>query len=302
MSKKKLTKEEALELVASIVDNEVDEEIRSAFFRYIDTDDDVRKEFESIKRIKTLISTRCPSYKAPQTLKLRIQEFLVGKKKPPKQSGKKTDVDRPSQISSSNSDRSHQTSATSLGLYKKWLYAAAATFLIITASWGLIYNNENLVDTYSMEEYVYKHFENHNGELVPTTISTANLADAEIQLSSNFNFTLTVPPLKNAEFKGVAYNEFVPNFEAPLLEYYLPMEDQYIYIFAFNLNKLDEFGKIARDDEAIKKCTQPQDFHIENVNGKHVVSWRWNDIWYAAISNHDGNTLASLVKPLKHTP
>lgn len=308
MSKERLTKDEAIRLITSVVDDEVNAETRSSFLEYIRQDDEVRREYESIKRTKELVAERCPTHKAPESLKLRVRKFLL------EEQDKLNDIDNsdlereavvdiPSHIPSGDSAGTRESGTPgSMGkpTFKKWVYAAAASFLIITAFWGLIYNNQPAQQTYNIEDYVYRHFEDNDGQLVPTHINTANLADAEISLSTNFDMPMTVPPLKNAQFKGVAYSEFVPGFEAPLLEYYLPAEDQYIYIFAFDLEELNQFGKLIRSQEAVKKCVKRSDFHIKNVNGKHVVSWRWNNIWYAAISNHNGKTLASLVEPLKY--
>lgn len=308
MSKNHLTKEEAINLISSIVDDEADENTRTAFLNYIKNDTAVRYEFESMKRIKTLIATRCPTHKAPDELKVRVQEFLLQKRNKRKASSSASDdrgdpvIDIPSNLSSPSGSQGAEESSKKEAKthYKKWIYAAAATFLIIAAFWGLVYNSQSVENTYSMEEYVYQHFQKNEGKLVPPNISTASLTDAEVTLSSNFDMPMTVPPLTNAQFKGVAISEFVPGFEAPLLEYYLPEQDQYIYIFAFKMEQLNKFGKLARDEEAIKKCIKPNDFHIEEINGKHVVSWRWDGTWYAAISNHNGKTLASLVEPLKY--
>lgn len=308
MSKERITKDEALRLITSVVDDEVDAETRSSFLEYIRLDSEVRREYESIKRIKKLVAERCPTHKAPESLKLRVRTFLLDEQDKRNDIDhtnleRETVVDIPSHIpsgTSPNTKKSRDPGSMDKSTFKKWVYAAAASFLIITAFWGLIYNNQPAQQTYNIEEYVYRHFENNNGRLIPTHINTASLADAEVSLSTNFDMPMTVPPLKNAQFKGVAYSEFVPGYEAPLLEYYLPKEDQYIYIFAFDLDELNQFEMLNRSQEAVKKCVKSSDFHIRNINGKHVVSWRWNNIWYAAISNHNGKTLASLVEPLKY--
>jgi hypothetical protein len=309
MSKERLTKEEAIKLITSVVDGEVDESTRNSFLNYIEEDSEVRSQYESIKRIKKLVAERCPTHKAPDSLKMRVQKFLLQEQgklgkldnRTGTGSNDKT-VDKPSHIpgedqSDTGNERPYKGKNEST--LQKWLYAAAASFLIIAAFWGLVYNNQSVQEAYNIEEHVYRHFDDHDGKLVPPTINTDNLSDAEVQLASTFNMNMTVPPLSKAQFKGVAMSEFVPGYEAPLLEYYLPEEDQFIYIFAFDMKKLDQFGSLNRSREAVKKCVKPKDFHIKNVNGKHVVSWQWNGIWYAAISNHDGETLASLVEPLE---
>lgn len=313
MSDERLTKEEAIKLITLVVDGEVDESTRSSFLEYIEEDSEVRHQYESIKRIKKLVAERCPTHKAPDSLKLRIQKFLLQEQGKLKELKSNNDsgtsaVDRPSRIPDSNISEQNNDGGSNSGsnnrgsTFQKWLYAAAASFLIIAAFWGLIFNNQPIQKTYNIEEYVFRHFNNNNGQLVPPTIKTDDLADAEVTLASTFNMTMTIPPLSNTQFKGVAINEFVPGYDAPLLEYYLPQEDQFIYIFAFDMEKMNQFGNLSRNQEAIRKCVKPQDFHITNINGKHVVSWRWNGTWYAAISNHDGQTLASLVKPLDYKP
>ncbi|MGK7388805.1 MAG: anti-sigma factor family protein, partial [Candidatus Cyclobacteriaceae bacterium M2_1C_046] len=76
MSKERLTKDEAIKLITSVVDGEVDEDTRSSFLEYISEDKEVRAEYESLKRIKQLVVERCPTHRAPETLKLRVQQFL----------------------------------------------------------------------------------------------------------------------------------------------------------------------------------------------------------------------------------
>ena len=316
MSNHKLTKKEAYALITSIIDDETDEDTRVAFFEYLEHDPEIRKEFESAKRLKTLISTRCPYYKAPDTLRIRVEKFLADDKKKYEQDtsdpiAEKEELvlDLPSRIShpndaedpeTGNNDARSDTSASSPSTWVNWGYAAAASLLVILAFWGLIYNNQPVSETYSMEEHVYRHFDNHDGQLVEPTISTASLADAEIQLSNMFGEKIIIPPLEKAEFKGVVYDEFVPEFSSPMFEYYLPGEEQYVYVFAFSLEDLQKFERISRDQQAVKSCINKDDFYIKNVNGKHVLSWRWDGVWYAAISNHDGRTLASLIKPLNY--
>lgn len=297
---RKLTKTEALELLTPVVDNEVSAEERDAFLEYIANDEELKHEYESMKRIKTLISNRCPSAKAPDSLKKFLSDFCSSYISASDTSAT-YDIDSKKSVSGQKQQHDNTASAED----SKWWYYAAAAIVVFTISiWGFLNYGSSAVEnpTYNIEEYAYQHFMKHDGELVPPTISTASLGSAEIELAQNYNMSMTIPELDKAEFKGVVYEEFVPDFKAPMLEYYVPAENQFIYIFAFNIDKMEQFGQLVRNQEAVKKCTKSRDFHIRNVNGKHVVSWKWNNIWYAAISNHDGNTLASLVKPLAYEP
>ena len=300
MDQSRLTKREALDLITPIVDGEVDDATREAFFNFIKENADVRKQYESEKRIKNLTSSRCPYYKAPDSLKNRVSH-LIRKQGFKNEAISKTHFqDYPSSRISSADSRQSRVSPTS-SAFENAMYAVAASLMIFVAFWGLITSQQENPLSYSVEEYVYQHFTKNEGKLIEPSIATASLAGAEVQLSNNFGFPMTIPPLKNAEFKGVVYADFVPEFKSPLLEYYLPGQDQYIYIFAFKIDDLKKFGKLVRDQEAIKQCLKPQDFHVENVSGKHVVSWKWDDTWYAAISNHNGKELASLVEPLNYS-
>jgi hypothetical protein len=297
---RKLTKSEALRLLTPVVDNEASAEEREAFLAFIADNEDLKQEYESMSRIKTLVGDRCPRAKAPDSLKdflLNYCSFDTSASGPP------PIYDIPTQKTVRQQDQPNAT--VSSARHSTWWYYAAAAILVVAVSlWGVMNYGSPAVDnpTYNIEEYAYRHFMKHDGQLVPPTISTASLGSAEIELAQNYDMSMTIPELDQAEFKGVVYDEFVPDFEAPMLEYYVPGEDQYIYIFAFNIDKMEQFDRLVRNKEAVKACTKSQDFHIRNVNGKHVVSWKWNNIWYAAISNHDGNTLASLVKPLQYEP
>lgn len=295
MGRNSLTKAEARELITPIVDDEITTEQRKAFMDFIAHHEDVRREYESIKRLKSLMRDRCPCAKAPESLRKFVSSVSATS-----HSSQSTDpiYDVPIDISVG---KQPEYSATNSDVKKNRLwYAAAAAILLLTAIiWVfdfLGYADEE--SNYSIEEYAYQHFMNNDGKLVPPTISTASLGVAENRMQQDYDMAMTVPKLKNAEFKGVVYDEFVPDYKAPMLEYYLPSEDQYIYIFAFDINEMDNFGQLVRDQEAVNTCNNPKDFHIRQVNGKHVVSWKWNDVWYTAISNHDGNTLAGLVEPL----
>ncbi|MDX1637379.1 MAG: hypothetical protein R3281_05390 [Balneolaceae bacterium] len=302
MSLKNLTKKEALELITPVVDNEVDENTRIAFFAYLEQDESVRQQYESIKRLKNVVSKRCPCADAPDRLRNRVHRFLEDQRTRAGASGEIEDntvADPVYDVPSSHSvtDRNDESTGRqdTAGF---WKYAAAAVLLVAAVIFGFTMYMNSPTEIYNVEEYAYVHFIKNEGRMVQPTIATASPANAELELAHAFNTPVTVPPLQNAELKGVVYSDFVPGFKTPMMEYYLPSEDQYIYIFAFKIDQLQKFEALERSEEAIRSCIKAEDFHIRDVNGKHVVSWKWDDTWYAAISNHDGKTLASLVEPL----
>lgn len=296
MPESNLTKKEALELITPVVDDEVEEGIRIAFFKYIEKDSDVRDKYESVKRLKELVATRCPCVKAPHHLKEKIRHILSGVPPAgvPHRDTAEFIYDRPSSLSDTSKNPFPASFNVSL-----WKYLVAACLAVVAVFSGLFLYSSDSTAAYNLEEYAYTHFIKHSGQMVEPTIATASMADAETELSRAFGMAVTIPPVTNAEFKGVVYSEFVPDFKSPMLEYYLPSDDQYIYIFAFNINHLNQFKELIRNEEAVKTCIQSRDFHISNINGKHVVSWKWDNTWYTAISNHNGKILASMVEGLK---
>ena len=302
MGKNELTKKEALDLIAPVVDGEATDAERKAFMEFIAKNEEVRAEYESMKRIKSLLQSRYPRRKAPDSLRDYVK--TIGHQEAALDNVDIPIYDMPGGGPAKLEDENPESSSPSNN-GRWWMYAAAASLLILLAGWSFFNFGGQPAEQrpiYNIEQYAYEHFQKHKGQYVPPTISTASLGSAEIELAQNHDMPMTIPALENADFKGVVYGEFVPGYEAPMLEYHLAEQDQYVYIFAFKLDKLKEFGQLDRHQEAIKKCDKPQDFFVQNVNGKHVVSWKWDNVWYAAISNHDGNTLASLVKPLQYDP
>lgn len=302
MEKSPLTKKEALELVTAVVDGEVNEETRRAFFASLQYFGDVRRQFQSEKAVKQLLRERMPREKAPAHLRSRIryllsddipggadeQEWKPDQPDPPSPSSSLTDLQGKGNLSYT------AESSRSMAI---WKIAAAALLLAGVILAGIFWEEVGQT-TYNVEEYALTHFQEHNGRLIEPTIQTASIADAELEVSERYDFSLNIPSLDKADFMGVVWTDFVPDFKAPLLEYYLPSEDQYIYIFAIDIDRLQGFRNLVRDQEAIQTCQKPKDYHIREIDGKHIVSWRWENMWYAAISNHKGDTLASLIKQL----
>ncbi|MDZ7773872.1 MAG: hypothetical protein U5K31_14195 [Balneolaceae bacterium] len=294
MSNRSISKGEALELITPVIDGEVSEETRDAFLRFIENNQEVRRQYQSQKKIKELIVTRCPFCQAPESLRERVRELAAGSS-PSETSGPDIDderLDHPSHIETSNDKQDAK--------YFRWPLAAAASLLLVVALWGMLsWYGASEQQSYNVEQYVYQHFTNHGGGHVPPTISAASLSGAELSLSDSYNLSMDVPPIEGTEFAGVVYSEFVPGYETPMLEYYQPSVDQYIYVFAFSIDSLDRFRSLTRTQAAVENCKTQKDYHVLEIEGKHVVTWKWEDTWYAAISNHDGNTLASLVGPLQ---
>lgn len=71
-----LNRQRVLEMIPLVVDDEIHPEDVRAFMDYIQNDEELKCRFESQKRTKKLIQDRCKRTKAPNSLKLKIQQLL----------------------------------------------------------------------------------------------------------------------------------------------------------------------------------------------------------------------------------
>lgn len=92
MTNDKLTKADALKLIASVIDNEAGEEEREAFFNFIDNDDEVRRKYKSLKNLKAFIAKQCPRACAPESLKSKIRSYIRSAGNDDRQTGTKAPI------------------------------------------------------------------------------------------------------------------------------------------------------------------------------------------------------------------
>ena len=153
MSNTELTKAKARELITPIVDDEVDAETRQAFMDFIAHHDDVRSEYESIKKIKSLVSTRCPYAQAPDSLKKFVQS--VGEKETDSDNDDAPIYDMPG--GGPGSESPEQSTSKTTTKVQQWIYSAAASLLIVAAVWGFFnfYGQPETTAKYNVEEYAY---------------------------------------------------------------------------------------------------------------------------------------------------
>lgn len=76
MNNHKLTKAEALQLVASVVDDEASDKEREAFFNFIANDEGVWRKYKSLKNLKGFISKRYSRACAPESLKNKVRSYI----------------------------------------------------------------------------------------------------------------------------------------------------------------------------------------------------------------------------------
>ena len=296
----KLTRKKALDLLPSIIDGEASKVEVDAFYSYIEKDDVVRKQYESLKTIKRVLRDKYPREKAPGHLKSKINH-LISDLESKKHSD--TNIERlPGTFG--NETGTNQESPVLYKLIKPMRYVLAAAvilFLTLVTIELLDRTSTSQLPTFqSLEEVVFNHFENTgNQEISLTAVSPVDINHAAEYLESELSYSPRMPLFGDAEISQIIYTDFTPNFKAPVLEFHQEAEDEYIYVFAFKVDDLEKKSSLRRDPEAVKHCQTYDDYHIREVDGKHVVSWKWGDYWYAAVSNHNGRDVIALLEPME---
>lgn len=297
-----LTKQKALELIPFVVDGEVNPDVYRAFLEYIELDPEVKRIYESQCKIKKLISTRCKKAKTPDHLRSKIlqlieyQEYDTGR-------AEIIDMKSPEVLSpGTESNHSSTNNARTTGrrfLFVRMAAAAVAIILLVLFTIEMLERFSPTSQTpMSIEEFAFSHFEESDGRIAFAGLQIGSITEAQQHLLQEYNIDINMPTFEGSELKQVIYTDFVPDYKTPILEYYQPDLNEYIYVFAFKIDSLNKYKKLARDPEAVEKCNSYDDFHIKEINDKHVVSWKWGENWYAAISNHNGYDLAAIVQPM----
>jgi len=295
------------ELATARADNEITEKENKQFNKLKKEHPYLEKLVESDLAIKKLLSERLPRKKAPESLKTKIQEKLREEElqKDVSPSSKAygehgiADIGNTNQNISASANNQGKTIVEDDGNNKRlYTYLAVAACVLIMLGFGFFGLNQQTGDTLSLEKYTYKHFTEHSTVLSELKQEFQTLDDAEQFVESSMRLNMEVPNISNAKFEGVGITDFIPGYKTPYLIYNQPDINETIYIFTFDVSELSSHSELKRNAEAVAKCVNQKDYFVQNINGKHVVSWKWDDTWYAAISNHNGNDLASLVQPL----
>ncbi len=284
---------EVLEILTAYIDGEASpEEIR--FVESLTNDDKIREALDSQRSIKAIVQSQCLRIAAPEHLHSKCLHAIASV-------GTEDNSRSETQSDIVSSKTPEEVPITPLNRFNWKLFAVTAAAAFVVA-FGVRYFGTNQVpvtpDTpiaiYAVEDHVHRHFTTAN--LISEFESNAHsTSEAEAYLSAHFGMNITVPELEGARFKGVEMSEFVPGYPAPLLKYAATSDDDLIFIFAFSVDEMEGKIHLLRDDEAVKTCRNHDDVHIKDIAGKHVVSWMWGDTWYAGVSDHHGEVLASML-------
>lgn len=281
-----LSKKEAQALITPVIDNEASTEEREAFFEYIEHDKEIKQIYLSEKAVKNFIKTRYKPVCAPDSLRNFVKNL----------SDYYGDVDIPDEDNFSNPLISQDGNLNSRSSHSRY-YLAVAAILIFSFMLYLANVNSEIPSSFEdvyMETVTLEHFDQHFNLGFPdpeyTNISTS---EAEILIKEHFGKKMTVPELHNAKFEGLFFSTFSGDYTAPLLKYNVNDQNDVIFVFAFQLENLVEY--VHRDEEAIKACQKFEDYHIINIDNRDIVSWKWDNDWYTAVSFHDGEVIAGML-------
>lgn len=289
MPERRSNRDELLELITAIIDGEASEKEKEHFFRAAKVDSSLHHALEREKKIKHLIATRSRRVRAPEHLGQNIRNLIAAEARKLSNSGN-TEAARVSSLTGAPHTVDSSRKKRRPPFFS--LFAVAAAFLL--AALVYVYQGSVSSERYVVEDLVFEHYNNHGGSLLPVSFASESTEHAEQILSNDYNISLTVPELQGARFSGVVYAEFATGYHTPLLEYTVGDGD-HIYVFAFCLDELKKYRVLERDNMAVNRISDINDVYIKEIGGKHVVSWKWHDVWYSAISNHDGKTIASML-------
>jgi len=299
-----LTRQEALDLLPLIVDNEASEEEKATFYRYIQTDEDVRKKYESLIFVKQLLKTRYTPKKAPDHLKKSIASLIEDLKWEQQEMSvvDNTMSSLPEKSELDKTIRQKRGSEHSARMMKVARYVTAAAVILVFSliTIDLLEKTSNIQKYNGIEELALSHF--NSGEHISASIASFRPSSTEhaVQILNNeMSHHLQLPHIEGATLRRVLYTTFSNGFTTPVLEFHQAGINESVHIFAFLIDDLKNEYKMQRDPEAVKSCKTRDDYHVKEINGKHVVSWKWGDYWYTAVSNHNGNDLITLVEPLQ---
>jgi negative regulator of sigma E activity len=278
-----------MELITALADGEANESDKQAFAEAVQKNPALQQALERERRLKNLIAERCAKVPVPVHLNERIRSAIKAEA-----AGNPIADRSDNRAVGSIAGRSGKNAKTGRS-GKSYLYTLmgiAATVLLAVSIYLFRSDTPNRMQI--VEDLVYEHYTNHGGSLLPVSFASENTGHAQEILHHNYDIELIIPELEGAAFAGVVYAEFAKDFHTPLLEYTVDYGDN-IYIFAFCLDQLSKHDILDRDDIAASRIKDINDVYIKEIGGKHVVSWKWHDVWYAAISDHDGQTLASML-------
>lgn len=271
------------ELISAFIDNELSSSERDSLTKEAETNKEIADEIERQKKFKQFILTKVKRVPLPNDSRQRIMSALAEEMSKSSELTNRIEP-TPTPISRLNKKVSQP---------RPWLLVAA--ILLLSALIYLSRTNSTTLDDFKSVEFVsYQHFQNHSGSFVGKAYGIETTQQAIDFLKEHYSCDITVPELNGAQFAGVLYADFHDGFHTPLLSYKVA-EDDFIYIFAFELKHLNNLTDLKREPNAVNAIIRHNDVFTVTFNEHDVLSWKWGDVWYSAVSKHKGNMIAAML-------
>lgn len=284
------------ELVTAYVDGQATSDEIALVEKFQRTDETINQAILAEIRIRNLVKLKYHRVAAPDMLRTRCMELITSEVKSMSADQDDAIITPISTVSSRDVSNRAVVAPTSNSDVFKWV--AAAILFISVGFWSgrsLTTDSSFASVTYPIEDHVQRHFTLVSDTRISGTKSIHDITEAHAYLLQHFGMDVTVPHLKNATFAGIELSEFVPGYMTPMLKYNVAGENDPIIIFAFPLDAMSRDTRLVRDSQAVKTCQKESDTHIKAIDGKHTVSWKWGNVWYVGVSDHNGEVLASML-------
>lgn len=288
-----INRNQALLLIPAIVDGEASEGEREAFFEFIQENPEVEEEYKNALFVKQQLRRNLKRFSCPDHLKENVLNTIEELKKSEQQIDRELSED----VKKSGGNIFWHYTGTTVRYV-----AAAAVILFITLLTLQLLNktdyNTQYSNTVMIEQAAAGHFLSAGGELPTLDFNTASISEAKQYLRDHHSMRAEIPEIEGATFMGMAVGPFTGDYSTPVLAYTQEEISENIYLFVFDMNQVNSHQNVIRHSEAAEHCKSPKDYFVAEIENHHVVSWLWDNYWYSAVSNHNGDDLASLVKPL----
>lgn len=278
------------ELITGYVDGELSEAEEQALMQKARNDERIYKSIEAERRLKQMLKSRLQQTKAPESLRHNISELLLseGRRGTRENTDSTAYGDIKSDQPSGNQNRFLLSFAAIISV---GLLLAFAMRFIGTVDSSSVPANAAAKDVELVSQL---HYADRSGQQPSESFEAHSVSEVQQMLRERYDVDITVPELNGARFAGITYADFYDGFHAPLLTYEVEPGD-FIYIFAFQNKDLASQNQLAVNAEARQAIVAHDDVFIHNVDGHDVVSWQWHDVWYTAVSGHDGEIVASML-------
>ncbi len=259
---------ESAALLSAYVDQALHDSERSQVERWLESDPAAQRACEAERRFKAFVKERCARAKAPESLYVNIDGLL-------------TDL--------------AEENAAPVRFFSNRIYWGAAAVVLLSTMVSL-YTAFFVPSTFDVEAHAWRHFTTGMSEASWVPLSQPTTHTAKSVIMETMGMDVTVPELQGASFVGVLDVDFVDGYHTPVLTYAASDASDLIRIFVFKVDRMSTDIALERDPKAVAMCSSnPDAVHVADIQGKHVVSWQWEDTWYTAVSNHSGDVIAAML-------